>query len=83
LERKVLAVAREIAPRIVVNKAVRFGKPVIKGTRVDVQTVVGHLAAGMTIEEVMEEYGLSREDVLAALSYAAHVLSLEEVRIQD
>ena len=63
--------ATEIAPRIVVDKAVRCGKPVIKGTRVDVQTVIGHLAAGTTIEEVMEEYGLSREDVLAALVYAA------------
>lgn len=75
--------AMEIAPRIVVDKAIRFGKPVIKGTRVDVQTVIGNLAAGMSMEEVMEEYGLVREDVLAALSYAAHVLSLEEVRVQD
>lgn len=75
--------ATEIAPRIVVDKAVRFGKPVIKGTRVDVQTVIGNLAAGMSVEEVMAEYGLAREDVLAALSYAAHVLSLEEVRVLD
>ncbi len=73
----------EIAPRIVVDKNVRFGRPVIKGTRVDVQTVVEQLAAGLAMEEVMKEYGLSREDVLAALSYAAHVLSLEEVRAVD
>jgi len=65
------AVATEIAPRIVVDKAVRFGKPVIKGTRVDVQTIIGHLAAGTTMEEVMKEYGLSREDVLAALAYTS------------
>ena len=63
--------ATEIAPRIVVDKAVRFGKPVIKGTRVDVQTIIGHLAAGTTMEEVMKEYGLSREDVLAALAYTS------------
>lgn len=73
----------EIAPRIVVDRNIRFGKPVIKGTRVDVQTVVEQLAAGLSFEEIMKEYGLAREDVLAALAYAAHVLSLEEVRSAD
>jgi uncharacterized protein (DUF433 family) len=61
----------EIAPRIAVDETVRFGKPVIAGTRVPVDLVVGKLAGGMTIEQVNEEYGLTREDVLAALSYAA------------
>jgi len=75
--------ASEIAPRIVIDKDVRFGKPVIKGTRVDVQTVIEQLAAGLTLDDVMREYGLSREDVLAALSYAAHVLSIEEVHSVD
>ncbi len=75
--------ASEIAPRIVIDKNVRFGKPVIKGTRVDVQTVVEQLAVGLSFEEIMREYGLAREDVLAALSYAAHVLSLEEVHSVD
>ncbi len=75
--------ASEIAPRIVIDKNVRFGKPVIKGTRVDVQTVIEQLAAGMTFDDVMREYGVSREDVLAALSYAAHVLSAEEVPSVD
>lgn len=75
--------ASEIAPHIVIDKNVRFGKPVIKGTRVDVQTVIEQLAAGMTFDDVMREYGLSREDVLAALSYAAHVLSAEEVHSVD
>ncbi|HET9475997.1 MAG TPA: DUF433 domain-containing protein [Dehalococcoidia bacterium] len=73
----------EIAPRIIVDKNVRFGKPVIKGTRVDVQTVVEQLAAGLAVDDVMKEYGISREDVLAALSYAAHILSLEEVHSVD
>jgi uncharacterized protein (DUF433 family) len=61
----------EIAPRIVVDETVRFGKPVIAGTRVPVDLVVGKLAGGMTIEQVMEEYELAREDILTALSYAA------------
>jgi uncharacterized protein (DUF433 family) len=69
----------EIAPRIEVDEKVRFGKPVISGTRVPVDLVVGKLAGGMTVEQVIEEYGLAREDVLAALSYAAQVISNEQI----
>ncbi len=75
--------AAEIAPRIVVDEKIRFGKPVIKGTRVDVVTVLGHLAAGDTLEDVMREYGLAREDVLAAIAYAAEIVAAEEVRAID
>ena len=75
--------ATEIAPRIVVDKAVRFGKPVIKGTRVDVATVLGHLSAGDAVEDVMREYNLAREDVLAALAYAAEIVASEEVGADD
>jgi len=73
----------EIAPRITVDEKVRFGKPVIKGTRVPVDLVLGKLAGGMKIEEVMEEYGITREDVLAVLNYAAEVLSREEIKVVD
>lgn len=59
----------EIAPRISVNEKVRFGKPVITGTRVPVDVVLGKLAGGMTYEEVMAEYEITREDILAALHY--------------
>ena len=74
---------KEIAPRIVVDPEVRVGKPVIKGTRVPVELVVAKLGGGMSIEEVMAEYGLEREDILAALKYAAQVLGLEEIRVID
>ena len=74
---------KEIAPRIAVDPEIRAGKPVIKGTRVPVELVVGKLGGGMAIEEVMTEYGLEREDILAALRYAAHVLGLEEIRVVD
>jgi len=70
----------EIAPRIVVDPDVRFGKPVIRGTRVPVQLVIAKLAGGMGTAEVAEEYGLERDDVLAALAYAAQALSNEEIR---
>ncbi len=48
------------------------GKPCIRSTRVTVGTVVGLIAAGRTIDEILEAYPyLSREDIQAALSYAA------------
>lgn len=56
-----------IAPRIVVDQKVRFGKPVIEGTRVPVDLVLGKLAGGMTMEVVAEEYDLTREDTLGQL----------------
>ena len=70
----------EIAPRISIDEKVRFGKPVIKGTRVPVDLISAKLAGGMTYEEVMAEYDLTREDILAALDYAAKHLSDEEIR---
>jgi len=72
--------AVEIAPRIVVDEKVRFGKPVIKGTRVPVELILGKLAGGMTMEEVIQEYELTREDLLAALSYASQLVAQEQVR---
>ncbi len=71
---------REIAPGVTVDESVRFGKPVLKGTRVPVDLVLSKLAGGMAIEEVCEEYGLTREAVLAALSYAAQSLANEQIR---
>jgi len=70
----------EIAPRISVDEKVRFGKPVITGTRVPVDLILGKLAAGMTYEEVMVEYEITRENILATLDYAAKTLASEEIR---
>ena len=65
--------------RILVDPAVMGGKPLIKGTRVPVQVILGSLAGGMTAEEVCREYTLSEQDVRAALAYAAEVLAQERV----
>lgn len=70
----------EIAPRISIDDKIRFGKPVIKDTRIPVDLVLGKLGGGMTYEDVMAEYDLAREDILAALDYAAKVLAEEEIR---
>jgi len=69
----------EIAPRITVDPTIRFGKPVVKGTRVPVDLIVGKLATGMTAEQVAKEYEVEREDIMAALSYAANSLSNERI----
>lgn len=51
---------------------VRFGKPCVRGTRISVGDVLGFLASGMSVEEVVEEYpSLTAEDVFACLAYAA------------
>ncbi|MCR4322174.1 MAG: DUF433 domain-containing protein [Candidatus Brocadiaceae bacterium] len=63
-----------------VDEKVRFGKPVIAGTRVPVDLILGKLAGGMTYEEVMVEYEITREDILATLDYAAKTLASEEIR---
>jgi uncharacterized protein (DUF433 family) len=61
--------------RIIVDPAIAHGRPVIRGTRVPVTFVLGSLAGGMPFEDVQNEYGLTREDVLAALSFAAELTS--------
>ncbi len=71
----------EIAPRIVVDPEVRFGKPIIKGTRVPVELVLAKLSGGMAAERIGEEYDLTLADIQAALAYAAQVIGGEEIRL--
>lgn len=61
------------------DPTVVHGQPVVRGTRVPVAIVVGSLAGGMTYEEVAAEYGLTHEDILACLNYAARSVSEERV----
>jgi uncharacterized protein (DUF433 family) len=63
----------EIFPGISMDPAVRFGKACLVGTRLDVATVIGAIAAGESIETVQEEYRLTRQQILAALAFSAHV----------
>jgi uncharacterized protein (DUF433 family) len=62
-----------------VDPRVVHGQPVIRGTRVPVAIVVGSLAGGMNYEEVEAEYGVTRDDILACLDYAARSVSEERV----
>lgn len=65
-----------MSERITVSADICNGKPVVRGTRITVQTVLEFLAAGDSIEDVLEEYpGLKREDVHACLDYASKVMA--------
>jgi len=65
----------KLLERIVVNPKVMCGKPVIKGTRLTVQHILGLLAQGVTVDEILREYeGLTVEDILACIAFAAEVL---------
>lgn len=72
--------ATELAPGIVVDPAVRLGRPVIRGTRVPVDVVVGQLTAGLTVDQVAVEYDITCSDLLAALACAAEGLPTTHVR---
>jgi len=68
--------------RITFNPEVMGGKPCIRGMRVTVGTIVGLVASGKTVDEVLSDYPyLEREDVLQALSYAAWRAEEREVPI--
>lgn len=58
--------------RIVIDPAVRSGKPCIRGTRITVYDILDYLAGGMTEDEILRDFpSLSCEDIRAALQFAA------------
>ena len=63
----------EIFPGISVDPGIRFGKPCLAGTRMDVATIIDALGAGESYEDVERAYQVTREQILTALRYAAHV----------
>jgi uncharacterized protein (DUF433 family) len=63
----------ELLNRISINPQVCFGKPCIKGRRIWVSLMLDFLASGMSMEGIMEEYDLQREDVLACIAYGAEM----------
>lgn len=68
--------------RIVVDPSRMGGLPTIRDTRVTVGMVLGQLAANRTIDEVLADYPyLERDDVLAALEYAAAAVNEREVPV--
>ncbi|MGD2158753.1 MAG: DUF433 domain-containing protein [Anaerolineales bacterium] len=65
----------QLLERIVINPQVMVDKPVIKGTRLTVEYILGLLAHGATFDEIMEEYqGVTTEDIQACLLFATKSL---------
>ena len=66
--------------RIEANLAVMMGKPVIRGTRITVELILEKLAAGETIDQILEAHPrLTREAVLAAIEFGARALRADIV----
>lgn len=62
----------DILERIVINPAVRSGKPVVRGTRITVSDVLEYLAGGMTQDEILADFpDLDADDIRAVLAFAA------------
>ena len=59
--------------RISVDPNICHGKPCIRGTRIMVSVVLDNLAAGESVEAIMRGYHLEREEIQAALQYAAEL----------
>ncbi|MEZ4788794.1 MAG: DUF433 domain-containing protein [Flavobacteriales bacterium] len=58
--------------RIVIDRARRFGRPCVRGTRIAVADVLGWLASGMSMPAILRDFPeLHQEDILACLAYAA------------
>jgi uncharacterized protein (DUF433 family) len=65
--------------RIAIDPNIQHGKPVIKGTRVPIVRILGGLSGGMSVEAICREYGVTPDDIYAALQYATELIDLEEV----
>jgi uncharacterized protein (DUF433 family) len=66
--------------RIEMNPHVMLGKPVIRGTRIPVELILRKLSEGATEADLIDAYPrLTREDIQAAMRYAADTIAHEEI----
>jgi uncharacterized protein (DUF433 family) len=70
--------------RISIDPRVMLGKPVIRGTRIPVELLLRKLSEGASEADLLDAYpGLTREDIQAALAFAADTLAHEETILLD
>jgi uncharacterized protein (DUF433 family) len=72
----------KIFPGIISDKEILGGEAIIKGTRIPVALILGHLAVGMSTDEIVYEYDLNIADIRAALGYAAKRIGEEAMGIK-
>lgn len=66
--------------RITADPAVMLGKPIIRGTRITVEHILDELAGGLTVEDLVASHPrLTREDLQAALAFAAESVRMERL----
>ena len=71
----------DVMDRITVDPLVCHGKPVIRGLRYPVEMILELLSSGMGIEEILADYDdLEREDILAALAFAARLAQVKRIQ---
>jgi uncharacterized protein (DUF433 family) len=67
-------------PRIALDPEVLAGKPVIRGTRLSVEFVIGLMADGWGESDILQNYpGITHDDIIACLAYARDTLSSEKI----
>ena len=67
-------------PRITLAPEVLTGKPVVSGTRLSVEFIIGLMAEGWSETDILDNYpGMTHDDVIACLAYARDTLSSEKV----
>ncbi len=71
-----------LSERITINPDICHGKPTIRGLRYPVEMILELLSSGMTTEEVLADYAdLQREDIFAALAFAARLSKIKRVEL--
>ena len=74
---------KDYSQYISINPEIRFGKPCIKNTRISVADILGWLAAGMTHEQILEDFpSLKEEHIKAALAFAADREAMVKIIIE-
>ena len=70
----------DLLARITLDSAICHGKPTLRGMRYPVEGVLGWLSAGMTTEQILEDYpDLEADDIFAALAYAVRLSQIKRI----
>jgi uncharacterized protein (DUF433 family) len=70
----------DLRERITIDPEICHGKPTIRGLRYPVETILELFSSGMTLEEILNDYeDLEREDILAALAFAARLSRIKRI----
>ncbi|WP_437574753.1 DUF433 domain-containing protein [Sorangium sp. So ce887] len=73
----------ELLDRISMDPNVCFGRACIRGHRIWVSLVLDFLAGGLSVKEVMDEYGIEEADVLACIAYGAEMARFADVAVSQ